>query len=173
MPLLTRLNARYGAAMKLAELVLRSSSLDTGVGKVVGTTFSFDMNTVFEDFLTTALSEALTTAGGQVKRQHTDTLDVQGDIRIQPDITWWRGSRCAAVIDAKYKSLDAGGVRNPDTYQMLSYCTAMRLPVGFLVYARDSGERPGAHDVRNSASFKKDEVLLPGRSVRLFARANF
>jgi iron complex outermembrane recepter protein len=28
-------------------------------------------------------------------------------------------------------------------------------------------------DIRNSVSFKKDEVLLPGRSVRLFATLKF
>jgi iron complex outermembrane receptor protein len=28
-------------------------------------------------------------------------------------------------------------------------------------------------DIRNSASFKKDEVLLPGRNFRLFATARF
>ena len=28
-------------------------------------------------------------------------------------------------------------------------------------------------DIRNSASFKKDEILLPGRNVRLFLTARF
>jgi iron complex outermembrane receptor protein len=28
-------------------------------------------------------------------------------------------------------------------------------------------------DVRNASSFRKDEVLLPGRSVRIFASAKF
>ncbi len=105
----------------------------------------------FEDFLTTALSEALAGAGGQVKAQHVDSLDVDGDISIQPDITWWRDGACAAIVDAKYKSLATGGLRNPDAYQMLAYCTAMRQPVGFLVYAKDSGEQPARHEIRNSA----------------------
>jgi iron complex outermembrane receptor protein len=28
-------------------------------------------------------------------------------------------------------------------------------------------------DIRNSASFKKDEILLPGRNLRLFLTARF
>jgi 5-methylcytosine-specific restriction enzyme subunit McrC len=152
MPALTRLNARYGSAMKLAELILLSASLDAGLGEITGTTFSFDMNVVFEDFLTTALTEALAETGGEVRRQHIDKLDVSGDVRIQPDITWWLDGRCVAVVDAKYKALASSGVRNPDAYQMLAYCTALDLPVGFLVYARESGEQVADHDIRNSRS---------------------
>ncbi len=149
-PSLTRLNARYGAAMRLAELVLRSSSIDSDVGEIAGTAFVFDMNTIFEDFLTIALAEALCEVGGRVKAQHIDALDVDGHIRIQPDITWWRDGACVGVVDAKYKSLASGGLRNPDAYQMLAYCTAMRMSVGFLVYAEDSGEQAANHEIRNS-----------------------
>ena len=172
-PALTRLNARYGPAMKLAELVLRSSSIDADVGEVAGTAFVFDMNTVFEDFLTTALTETLAGVGGHVKAQHVDTLDVQGGIRIQPDITWWRNGVCVAVVDAKYKSLSAGGVRNPDAYQMLAYCTAMRLPVGFLVYAKESGEQAGRHDIRNSMCELRVRTLdLEGSPESLLVRVS-
>ena len=38
---------------------------------------------------------------------------------------------------------------NADAYQMLAYCTALRLPRGFLVYAKDSGEEARIHEVRN------------------------
>jgi 5-methylcytosine-specific restriction enzyme subunit McrC len=150
-PVLTRLNERYARAMRLAELVLRSSSLDALVGEIHGTAFSFDMNAVFEDFLTTALREALIKHGGEVRAQWTGALDIEEDIRIQPDITWWVHGRCAAIVDAKYKALDSAGVRNADAYQMLAYCTALRQPIGFLVYARDSRERSRNHRVRNSA----------------------
>jgi iron complex outermembrane receptor protein len=29
------------------------------------------------------------------------------------------------------------------------------------------------HDIRNSVSYSKDEVLMPGASVRLFARVKY
>ena len=47
-----------------------------------------------------------------------------------------------AVFDAKYKLEGASsGYPNADAYQMLAYCTALRRHQGFLVYAKDSGER--------------------------------
>ena len=39
---------------------------------------------------------------------------------------------------------------NADAYQMLAYCTALRRRRGFLVYAKDSGERERRHVIRNS-----------------------
>ena len=48
------------------------------------TAFLLDMNAVFEDFLTTALREALREYGGEVRAQWTGVLDVEEGIRIQP-----------------------------------------------------------------------------------------
>jgi 5-methylcytosine-specific restriction enzyme subunit McrC len=39
---------------------------------------------------------------------------------------------------------------NVDAYQMLAYCTALGLPHGFLVYAKDSGEQPRTYEVLKS-----------------------
>ena len=41
----------------------------------------------------------------------------------------------SAVINAKYKAEKGAGFPNAALYQMLAYCTALRLPVGHLVYA--------------------------------------
>jgi 5-methylcytosine-specific restriction enzyme subunit McrC len=42
--------------------------------------------------------------------------------------------RAVTVIDAKYKLQDAGHT-NPDHFQILSYCTALGVRTGCLVYA--------------------------------------
>jgi 5-methylcytosine-specific restriction enzyme subunit McrC len=150
MPALTRLNERYGPALHLAELILHASSIDAPKGPLVATAFVFDMNKIFEDFVSIALLESMQPFGGEVRSQWSGWLDDQRRLAIRPDITWWAGGACLAVVDAKYKALEPRGMPNADAYQMLAYCTALDLSRGFLVYAKDSGEEARIHQVRNS-----------------------
>jgi 5-methylcytosine-specific restriction enzyme subunit McrC len=73
-PAETRINARYGPAMALASRILKSLSITTTSGELTSSTFVFDMNRVFEEFLETALIEALRPYGGRIERQLTDTI---------------------------------------------------------------------------------------------------
>ncbi len=57
-----------------------------------------------------------------------------------------RVSRPTCVVDAKYKAEKPGGFPHADLYQLLAYCTALRLPVGHLVYAKGN-EQGRTHDV--------------------------
>ena len=150
MPKLTRLNERYGPALRLAELILRASSIDAPKGPLVATAFVFDMNKVFEDFVSIALRESMQRFGGEIRAQWSSWLDHQDQLGIRPDLTWWSGARCLAVADAKYKALSYKAMPNADAYQMLAYCTALGLPRGYLVYANDSGEEPRNHLIRNA-----------------------
>jgi 5-methylcytosine-specific restriction enzyme subunit McrC len=132
----TRLNQRYFPAVPLAELALRATSPEFTPGAGQGIAFLFDMNKVFEDFLTAELGAALQRqGGGQVKPQQQMALDVAGELTIRPDLTWWSQGRCLAVADIKYKALSGRQPPEADIYQLLAYCTALRLPVGHLVYA--------------------------------------
>lgn len=150
-PALTRLNQRYAGAIALAELILRHASITTTAGEIESIGFVFDMNAVFEDFLSAALTTALERIDGHVELQYgRDYLDDQRGIRLKPDITWWRRSKCVAVIDAKYKPLSDERFPNADAYQMLAYCTALGLRRGYLVYAKEAGEKKRTHDVRNA-----------------------
>jgi 5-methylcytosine-specific restriction enzyme subunit McrC len=150
-PAVTRLNVRYGPVLALAELILRGASISTHRGEVVGVSFMFDMNAVFEDFLSLTLKAALERHGGRLDLQHrTQHLDLQKRIRLIPDLTWWRSGRCHAVIDAKYKPLTDQRFPNADAYQMLAYCTALSLDRGYLVYAKDAGEMDRNHVVKNA-----------------------
>lgn len=142
----TRLNERYRPAVRLAELVLHGRSIEANVGGVRATGFVFDMNRVFEDYLTAGLRVALPAFGGDVRTQHRDVLDEAARVQIRPDITWWRAGQCVAVVDAKYKATTAG-LPNADLYQMLAYCTVLGLPRGHLVYAAGN-ELPAEHVVR-------------------------
>lgn len=150
LPPFTRLNERYRPALRLAELILRASSLQGSRGKIASVAFSFDMNRVFEDFLSISLRESLRGRGGEVRLQARARLDEAGTVSIRPDITWWKGGLPKAVIDAKYKSLDPSGMRIEDAYQMLAYCTALGLDRGYLVYAAGGTARERTVAIRNS-----------------------
>jgi 5-methylcytosine-specific restriction enzyme subunit McrC len=133
----TRLNARYAAALRLAEIVLRHQSAEPGPGDVTIAAFVVSMAKVFEDFLTVALREALAPYLGSTEGQYPSYLDEDETIPIRPDVVHVRGGRPVAVFDAKYKLEDASSrYPNADLYQMLAYCTALGLPRGWLVYAQ-------------------------------------
>lgn len=148
----TRLNTRYHAALRLAELVLRATSVDHGVGVVAVTGFLLDMPRLFEDFVTVALKESLEPAfGGHVEPQSRHYLDVAGKVLLKPDLIWRRGGRAAAVIDAKYKAEKPSGYPNADLYQLLAYCTVLGLRSGHLVYAAGN-EEPARHVIRHAGT---------------------
>jgi 5-methylcytosine-specific restriction enzyme subunit McrC len=146
----TRLNARYHAALRLAELVLRATSAEHGPGGVAVNGFLFDMPDLFENFVTVALREALVPAyGGRVVDQDRNHFDEARQVTLKPDIVWKIHGTPVAVIDAKYKSEKPAGYPNADLYQLLAYCTVLGLPNGHLVYAKGN-EEPARHVVRHS-----------------------
>lgn len=143
-----RLNARYHAALRIAELVLRAASVELGAPGVIVNGFLLDMPLLFEEFVTTALREQLEASfGGRVAAQYPHSLDEAGRVRLRPDIVWKRGSSVLAVVDAKYKAEQPAGYPNADLYQLLAYATVLGLRSGHLVYARGSEERT-SHVVR-------------------------
>ena len=145
----SRLNDRYQPALRLAGLILQGHSIEMVVGGVRASGFLFDMNRIFEDFLTAVLREELAAHGGVVRGQFRAALDEAGQVPIRPDITWWQGGRCLAVVDAKYKALRPTEFPNTDLYQMLAYCKVLKLPRGHLVYAAGN-EQPRTHAIRNA-----------------------
>jgi len=145
---LTRLNRRYAPALHIARFVLERTSVEYTHGAQSATGFLFDMNHVFEDWLTTALTVALETRSGTVHSQRPLILDEDSGVTMQTDMTWSSGADCLAVIDAKYKRLQQAGPRSEDVYQVLAYCTALGIRSGHLVYA--AGGPPRVLTVRNS-----------------------
>lgn len=152
----TRLNDRYQPALRLAEVVLRNCSAEAGPGGVRVAAFVVSMWQVFEDFVTTALTEALRCYPGVTRAQYPSWLDIpppgkaKGEIPMRIDITHLVGGKPVIVFDAKYKVADgSGSYPNADHYQMLAYCTALKLRQAWLVYAQGRGD-PKIRKVRNS-----------------------
>jgi 5-methylcytosine-specific restriction enzyme subunit McrC len=146
----TRLNARYHTALRLAELVLRATSVEHELGHLAVNGFLLDMPSLFEEFVTVALREALVVEyGGRVDGQDRHYFDEAGQVVLRPDIVWKMGGSAVAVIDAKYKTEKPAGYPNADLYQLLAYCTVLGLRHGHLVYAKGN-EEPARHVLRRS-----------------------
>ncbi|MFG3014247.1 McrC family protein [Streptomyces cinerochromogenes] len=146
----TRLNSRYHQALRLALAVLDDTSVEHAPGGLRVDGFLFDMNRLFEDFVTVALREACRAHGHTARLQDAHHLDVAATIRMKPDLVLYGPDGAVrAVVDAKYKAGKRHGFPDADLYQMLAYCTALGLPEGHLVYARGKAAH-AAHTVRHT-----------------------
>lgn len=144
----SRLNARYHTALRLAEIVWRATAPEHAPGATAANGFLFDLARIFEDFVTVALAEHLHSTGAATARaQYPCHLDEASTVRMRPDFVAIRDGRPVAVADAKYKR--ESGFPNADLYQMLAYCTVLRLPQGHLVYAAGNAQ-PARRTVRHA-----------------------
>ncbi|WTC15920.1 McrC family protein [Streptomyces cellulosae] len=167
----SRLNSRYQPALRLCEAVLRGSSPEHRPPRADPLTvdgFLFDMNQLFEDFVTVALSTALKELGLAPRPQDSQHLDTAGLVRIRPDLVVRSrdGRTPVAVIDAKYKVENGDGHHSADLYQALAYATVLGLREAHLVYA--AGRLPTRfHEVRGTAVGAARGVRLYRHSVDL------
>ncbi|MFF8309711.1 McrC family protein [Streptomyces lydicus] len=146
----SRLNSWYQHALHLACAVLDGSCAEHSPGELRIDGFLFDMNRLFEDFVTAGLREAFRGTGHTARLQDSHHLDEAAAIRMKPDFVLYGadGTPCA-VADAKYKAEKRGGFPDADLYQMLAYCTALDLREGHLVYAKGNAPH-AAHQVRHA-----------------------
>ena len=168
-----RLNEHYREVVELSRLILSYTSIETRRGTLRASGFLVDMNTVFQEFVTRALRQALGLSAREFrsdKAMPAIWLDEANDIRLKPDLTWWDGPECAFVGDAKYKKVGDSAVPNADVYQLLAYTTALDLPAGLLVYAQGE-DREIVHRVRHAGKTLEVAALdLSGSIDELHAR---
>lgn len=170
----TRLNEHYSAALRLAEVVLTNTSAEAGNGPLQVAAFVVDMAKVFEDFVGTALTEALRCFPGTTRLQYPSHLDVRAygeksAIPMKVDIVHSVSKTPRLVFDAKYKAAGPGDrYPNADHYQMLAYCTALSVPTAWLVYAGTG--RPHRRVLRNCGieviEYPLDLADSPARVLR-------
>ena len=166
----TRLNEHYARVIALSQLILRHGEYESNRGDIRASGFLMDMNLVFQEFVTTALREELRDAPGELRSDSQLSgryriyfnKDRNEDRRVplKPDLTLWRGGRCVWVGDAKYKNIDGEGTaKPPDLYQMLAYTTALNLPCGTLIYAKDKSVDTGQYTYTVRHAKKKLDVV--------------
>ncbi len=136
----SRMNTRYHAALRLAEVILRNSSAEAGEGRHQTASFVVDMGKVFEDFVGAALRQAMTAFPGEMRLQFDAMLNEavrdSDRLTVRPDAVHLLGGRPVVVYDAQYRARsDHGASLSADHFQMLAYCTALRVPTAWLIYA--------------------------------------
>ncbi|MER5782834.1 restriction endonuclease [Streptomyces mobaraensis] len=166
----SRLNARYHHALHLARAVLNEASAEHAPGGLHIDGFLFDMNKLFEDFVTVALREAFLGTALTGRLQDAHHLDEAAVIRMRPDfVLHGPDGTPLAVADAKYKAEKRDGYPDADLYQMLAYCTALGLREGHLVYAKGNAPH-AAHRVRHAGIVIHQHALdLDQEPARLLA----
>ena len=139
-----RLNEHYKEVVALSRLILRHGAFESGRGEVRASGFLMDMNVVFQEFVTVVLQETLRLSKREFmsdRRAPSLFLDKDRQVRLRPDLTWWKGRKCLFVGDAKYKKLINESAPNADLYQLLAYTTALNLPGGMLIYAKGEADK--------------------------------
>jgi 5-methylcytosine-specific restriction enzyme subunit McrC len=136
----SRMNLRYHAVLRLSEVILRNASAEAGQGDQQSAAFVVDMSRVFADFVGTALREAMSVYPGETRLRYDAMLNEavrdSDRLTVRPDAVHLLGGRPVVVYDAKYRAAsDQGSSLSADHFQMLAYCTALRVPTAWLVYA--------------------------------------
>ncbi|WP_181038601.1 restriction endonuclease [Arthrobacter sp. ZGTC131] len=136
----SRMNTRYHAALRLAEVILRNASAEAGEGQQQTASFVVDMGQVFEDFVGAALRQAMAAFPGEMRLQYNAMLNEavrdSDRLTVRPDAVHLLGGRPVVVYDAQYRARsDQGASLSADHFQMLAYCTALRVPTAWLIYA--------------------------------------
>lgn len=136
----SRMNLRYHAALRLAEVILRNCSAEAGDGKQQTAAFVVDMSVVFKEFVGVALREAMRAHPGETRLKHHALLNEAvrdtDRITVSPDAVHFLGGRPVVVYGVNYATgPDTGASLSADHYRMLAYSTALRVPTAWLVYA--------------------------------------
>lgn len=137
----TRLNAHYEPALRLARLLLENLTLVDRRGRTTASSFLVDMNKLFERFVTARLRRALQ-GRLEVRAEPLVELAYGRQVRMKPDLEFRQRGKTVYVGDVKYKLTAEARARNADYYQLLAYTTALDVSEGVLVYCLADGGRP-------------------------------
>lgn len=146
-----RRNEVYRPLIALARLVLENESLEYLHGEESASGYLLNIAAVFEDYVAAEVRRHAGAHGGEVVSQHASKLDIDGHVRIKPDLVWMSRGRVRAVLDAKYKIIKNDAFPNADVYQMLAYCVRHGVPDGHLIYA-EGDAMPREIAVRSAGS---------------------
>ena len=137
---MTRLNRHYEPALRLARLVLANLTLADAAGSTTASSFTVDMNDLFQRFVTERLRSYLR-GSHDVLAEPKVHLGIGGQVPMMPDLVFKRtGGEVTYVGDLKYKLAAGAHGTSSDYYQLLAYTTAMDLPEGVLIYCRRQGD---------------------------------
>ncbi len=147
-----RLSEHYRPVHSLCRLLLEGRGLDHPAGSYPLGAFLLDMNVLFERFVAGWLRENMSRPYS-VETQMSGHLDFGKRLRIRPDLVISRSGKIVLVADTKYKSMSSLSegmqvISSADAYQVVSYCRALGIARGALIYPEWSGG-PEVYRVRD------------------------
>jgi 5-methylcytosine-specific restriction enzyme subunit McrC len=143
-----RLNAMYKNLIEFCFLILFGSIYSSNEGDREYYALIFDMNLVFERYVTKLLRNSLTEYSFDYQERGFLASTYEPEFEnertkkpVYPDIVVRGGRKLVAVIDTKYKlDLNRGYISNSDTYQMMAYCVADECDKALLLYPQLPGQ---------------------------------
>lgn len=145
-----RMSQRYLPILEQCRLIIDGYHPDVVAGNSAGISLLFDMNRLFESYVSADLRRwawsnnlRLRTQGPQRYLAHR--LDTDQDVFLmKPDITLLdKENQIVMILDAKWKVLDSEdrkiGISQTDLYQMLSYATQYGCRKLALIYPHQMG----------------------------------
>jgi len=152
---LTRLNQQYEPLLNLAMLFLQNLGLELSANDQTAFAFLFDMNQLFEGFLTgflqrhrreilpVALSDCQLLPQGRQAVCHLAKYQDRRVFRLKPDLVLRDRDYYPLLIDFKYKRLNPSdrklGISEADFYQMYAYLNRLQAHQVTLVYPQTAG----------------------------------
>jgi 5-methylcytosine-specific restriction enzyme subunit McrC len=139
----------YQPIHRYCRFFLDGASLNEEAGEEEFDGFLWDMNSLFEAFVSATLAQRFRPPL-RLSDQVRTHLDDARTVSIRPDLVLSRGGIHVVVGDTKYKRLDDAEHKHADLYQMLAYCTALGVDTGVLIYPRHNADIATSIAVRNS-----------------------
>ena len=152
---LDRTNEKWHWLIEMADMLLANQFQSTSGGQNKGFSFLFDMNQLFEKYLSHKIRQAVRKLGYKVELQNTekfcltDSRSKEQLFKIKPDIVVKSEGKVIHVIDTKWKHLKLKsdnpqmGVENPDIYQMITYGQLHNSQQLTLLYPHSSNLKAG------------------------------
>ena len=146
---LDRTQDRWRALLSLARLLLGNRFQQTSAGASEGYALLFEMNVLFEAYVTRLVTRAVAGTDFCVSRQggqaHCLFDGPTGRFRTRPDIIVRHGDKPVLVIDTKWKRIAARiddpkqGVSQSDVYQLMAYARLYECDRVMLLYPHHHG----------------------------------
>lgn len=124
---LTRLEEEYKIPLSYLNWILRISG--QGIGNNFGTSFWINMNTLFQQYLTSFIERYSMNLRVESEISNRTIFQYDADanpqkissISIRPDMLVFSGNELTHIVDFKYKSYNQTSVSTSDLYQLSNY----------------------------------------------------
>ena len=172
---ITRQNERFADVLHFCRLILQARSPTTNAGKQRSFSLLFDMNRVFETFVTAFMRKWVMPLPSFPKhrlfpqakwrRRHLITHDGNGVLSLRPDLLIEAPEDDSRlVLDTKWKRLSGSGARGGigagDLYQLYAYTQRYGCKRSILLYPHVSGAKPRAYDIAGCSNKPTGQQVL-------------